>query len=170
MELAADITAGDIEVFLQEADEQLQALDENIVRLEQEKKNPELLQEIFRISHTLKGSSAMLGHQQMADLAHAMESLFDQVRKGAIEVSTQVIDALLHSLDILQVMKEDLANSKDSEVNIAPVVSELEAAISGAQPAPVVATTQSEEASLTLDNIATQRLQTAQITGQNIYS
>ena len=46
MDLAADITAEDVEVFLQEAEENLQALDENIVRLEREKDNPDLLQEI----------------------------------------------------------------------------------------------------------------------------
>ena len=55
MDLAADITAEDVAVFLQEAEENLQALDENIVRLEREKDNPDLLQEIFRIAHTLKG-------------------------------------------------------------------------------------------------------------------
>ena len=168
MDLAADITAEDIEVFLQETDEQLQALDEDIVRLEHEKDNPELLQEIFRISHTLKGSAAMFGHQQMTGLAHAMESLFDQVRKGSIEVSTQVIDALLHSLDLLLVMKNDLANSEDSEIDIASAVEELEAATSdaqeissaGAEPQTVV---------LTLDQTARQRMQTAKIAGLNVF-
>ncbi|MFQ6030062.1 MAG: chemotaxis protein CheA, partial [Dehalococcoidia bacterium] len=168
MDLAPDITAEDIEVFLQETDEQLQSLDEDIVRLEQEKDNPDLLQEIFRISHTLKGSAAMFGHQQMTDLAHAMENLFDQVRKGTIEVSTQVIDALLHSLDILQVLKADLANSEDSEVDIAPAVSELEDATAGAQSVSGYEEA-ALESTLTLDQTATQRMQTAEIAGQSIF-
>ena len=58
MELAADITTEDLEVFLQEADENLVALDESIVQLERDQNNPQLLQEIFRIAHTFKGSSA----------------------------------------------------------------------------------------------------------------
>ena len=128
MELAAHITAEDLAVFLQEASEQLQALDEDIVRLEREKENPDLIQEIFRIAHTLKGSSAMFGLRLMTVLAHAMENLLDKVRKKTVPVTTQVADALLHSLDLLQILKNDLANSTDSQVNIVPVVAELEAA------------------------------------------
>ena len=128
MELAAHITAEDLAVFLQEASEQLQALDEDIVRLEREKENPDLIQVIFRIAHTLKGSSAMFGLRLMTVLAHAMENLLDKVRKKTVPVTTQVADALLHSLDLLQILKNDLANSTDSQVNIVPVVAELEAA------------------------------------------
>ena len=87
MELAPDITAEDLQVFLQEAEEHLQLLDEDIVRLEREGDNQELLQEIFRSAHTLKGSSAMLGHQRMTALAHVMETLLDLVRKGAVAVT-----------------------------------------------------------------------------------
>ena len=80
MELAADITEEDLKVFLQEAEENLQILDESIVQLERDKDNPALLQEIFRIAHTFKGSSGMFGHRPMADLTNAMETLFDLVR------------------------------------------------------------------------------------------
>ncbi len=168
MELAADITAEDIEVFLQEADENLIALDESIVQLEKDQDNPQLLQEIFRIAHTFKGSSAMFGYRQMTDLAHAMESLFELVRQGKIAVSTPVIDALLHSLDVLRILRDDLANSEDSQVNIQPVVQELETVIaeaSGSAPAP----RQSATPSLTLDHTALQVLQTAQLTGQSVF-
>ena len=168
MELAADITTEDLEVFLQEADENLVALDESIVQLERDPDNPQLLQEIFRIAHTFKGSSAMFGYRQMTDLAHAMESLFDLVRQGEIAVSTPVIDALLHSLDVLRVLRDDLANSEDSKVEIEPVVQELETVIveaSGSAPA----RRETAAPSLTLDKTALQTLQTAQITGQSIF-
>lgn len=66
MELADGISPQDIKLFLTEADEQLQLLDEDIVRLERESDNVKLLQEIFRASHTIKGSSAMIGHQRMS--------------------------------------------------------------------------------------------------------
>ena len=79
MNLDADITPEELKVFLEEADEQIELLDEDIVRLEKEE-NPDLLQEIFRAAHTLKGSSAMVGHQRMAELTHAMESLLDRLR------------------------------------------------------------------------------------------
>ncbi len=165
MELAADITAEDLAVFLQEADEQLQSLDENIVRLEREQENEDLLQEIFRVSHTLKGSSAMFGYHLMTDLAHAMENLLDRVRKKTVPVTTQVADALLHSLDLLQALKKDLATSTDSNVNIAPVVAELEAA--AAQTVPAGAKPQ-KAAALALDRNATAKLQLAQASGQKL--
>ena len=126
MELASDITAEDLQVFLQEAEEHLQLLDEDFIRLEREQDNEELLQEIFRAAHTLKGSSAMLGHERMTALAHVMETLLDNVRKGTQEVTTEVIDALLHSLDGLNLLKDELTDDGAPETDVAGVIEELE--------------------------------------------
>jgi two-component system chemotaxis sensor kinase CheA len=126
MDLSPDITAEDLQAFLQEAGEHLQLLDEDIVRLEREQANPDLVQEIFRAAHTLKGSSAMLGHARMAQLAHAMESVLDRVRKGALAVTTEVVDALLHSLDALTVLKEELVSPGEAELDIGRILAELE--------------------------------------------
>lgn len=127
--VAGDITEEDLEVFLQEADEQLLLLDEDIVRLEHEQGNAALLQEIFRAAHTLKGSSAMMGLAQMTELAHGMEGLLDRVRQGTLEVTSQAVDALLHSLDLLKTMKDNLANSKEVAVDISSAAAELEAVL-----------------------------------------
>ena len=125
MQLASDITAEDLQAFLEEAEEQLQLLDEDIVRLEKEQDNEELLQEIFRAAHTLKGSSAMLGHNRMAEVGHVMETLLDMVRKGTLEVTTQVADALLHGLDVLNLLKDELTEDNALETDISAVVAEL---------------------------------------------
>ena len=111
MDLADGITQEDLSLFLQEADEQLQLLDEDIVRLEKEDSNPDLMQEIFRAAHTLKGSSAMIGHNRMAELAHAMENVLDNLRKGTLSISPQIVDALLHGLDIMRELREELVSS-----------------------------------------------------------
>ena len=87
MAFASDVTPDDLKVFMQEAESLLELLDEDIIRLEQESENSELLQEIFRAAHTLKGSSGMLGFQSMAGLTHAMEDLLDRVRKGTLPVT-----------------------------------------------------------------------------------
>ena len=126
MELASDITPEDLQVFLQEAEEHLQLLDEDFVRLEREQDNQDLLQEIFRAAHTLKGSSAMLGHERMTALAHVMETLLDNVRKGTQEVTTEVIDALLHSLDGLNLLKDELIDDGAPETDVTRVIEELE--------------------------------------------
>ncbi len=127
MDLSPDITPEDLEVFLQEAEEQLELLDEEIVRLEREEDTAPLLQEIFRAAHTLKGSAGMIGHHLMADLAHSMENLLEQLRQGKTGVSTSIVDALLGGLDLLRAMKDDLSSSTDSQIDISEAVSVLDA-------------------------------------------
>ena len=126
-----DISADDLKVFLQEAEGLLDLLDEDIIRLERESDNEELLQEIFRAAHTLKGSSGMLGFDQMAGLTHTMEDLLDRVRKGALTITAELVDALLMSLDGLKVLKNDLAAGQASTLEIEPIVQALEAAAEG---------------------------------------
>ncbi len=114
-----DISADDLKVFLQEAEGLLELLDEDIVRLEQEATDGDFLQEIFRAAHTLKGSSGMLGFQEMAQLTHAMEDLLDRVRKGSLAVTAELVDALLMSLDGLKVLKNDLAAGQETTLQVA---------------------------------------------------
>ncbi len=132
MNLNTDIDQEDLEVFLQEAEEQLQLLDEDIVQMERQQDGDGLLQEIFRAIHTLKGSAAMIGHHRMASVAHVMESLLDLLRNREAAVTTPVIDALLHSLDALRLLKEELVTGRESDVDIDAVVGELDQA-SGAK-------------------------------------
>ncbi len=163
-----DATQEDLQVFLQEADEQLQFLDEDIVRLEKEPSNPELLQEIFRISHTLKGSSAMLGYRSMTELAHAMESVLDKLRKATLTATRHVIDALLHSLDALKKLRDRLASPKDGDVDISAAVAELESACKGG-PVPTSTSPTLPDVPAVIDQMARDRLQALLGMGQNAY-
>ena len=113
--LTFDATPDELALFLQEAEEQLQLLDQDIVLLEKEGPRPELLQEIFRAAHTLKGSSAAIGHTKMARLTHAMESALDHLRQGRVECGTDLIDLLLQSLDGLRLLKEEVVELQDCE-------------------------------------------------------
>ncbi|MEE8372748.1 MAG: chemotaxis protein CheA [Dehalococcoidia bacterium] len=169
MELAPDITAEDLKVFLEEAEEQLQLLDEDIIRLEKEEGNEALLQEIFRAAHTLKGSSAMLGHTRMSNLAHAMESVLDRVRKGTLLPGSGVVDALLHSLDGLRALNEELVSPDESEYDIASAVAELNAAMGGEGESASVAGDGGEMGPLALDDDGRERLQSAVAAGQTAY-
>jgi len=169
MELAPDITADDLKVFLEEVDEQLQLLDEDIIRLEKEDDNGALLQEIFRAAHTLKGSSAMVGHSRMSELAHAMESVLDRVRKGALSPDSGVIDALLHSLDGLRVLKEELTSSGEGEYDISTMVAELEASMVGESSSAGSQRLEEKGGSLVLDEDGKERLNTAVSAGQHAF-
>lgn len=126
MQLADDITSEDLKVFLEEAEEQLQLLDDEVIRLEKET-TEEGLAGIFRAAHTLKGSSAMLGYTAMTEVAHAMESLLDKLRNNEVSVTSQVVDALLHSLDAMRVLTDELIDEQGVVVDFATLVAELEA-------------------------------------------
>lgn len=108
MQLAQDITQEDLKVFLEEAEEQLQALDEEVLRLERGGASAEGLQRLFRAAHTLKGSAGMLGYQPMAKVAHALESILDRLRKGTLSGDAPVVEALLRGLDAMRAMKQAL--------------------------------------------------------------
>lgn len=165
MNLDPDITPEELKVFLEETEEQIELLDEGIVRLEKEGENSDLIQEIFRAAHTLKGSSAMVGHQRMAELTHTMESLLDKVRNGDITVSTGIIDALLYGLDAIKVLKDEITSSEDSELDIQPAVAMLQQTIGGEEKQ----TQSAAESILSLDRDARDSLQTALAGGHNIY-
>lgn len=140
MALALDIPPDDLKVFLQEVESILELLDEDVIRLEDEADNEELLQEIFRAAHTLKGSSGMVGFTAMADLTHKMEDLLDRVRKGTLAVTPAIVDALLMSLDGLKVLRDQLAGA-DEQLDVAPIITALQQAATG--DAPVHAAAQS---------------------------
>ena len=144
-----DISADDLKVFLQEAEGLLELLDRSVIQLEQESSDAELLQEIFRAAHTLKGSSGMIGFEEMAELTHAMEGLLDRVRKGTLAVTAELVDALLISLDGLKVLKNDLADGDESTLEIAPIVAALEAAAGEA-----VGEAETARTVITLDRLA----------------
>ncbi len=126
MRLEFEASAEDIKVFLDEAEEQLQIMEADILKLEKEPEKSEALQEIFRAAHTLKGSSATLGHRKMAEVTHAMESLLDKLRRGRVRATTKVIDTLFACLDVLKTFKEEIASGDDAGVDIDEVVGRLQ--------------------------------------------
>lgn len=134
MPLELDADAEDRRVFLAEMEELLQLLDEDLVRLEREPGNSELLQEIFRAAHTIKGSAATIGHQPMAGLTHAMETLLDRLRRGELHVTAAIVDTLLAALDALRTLKEEVATLQESGLDISFLTAALQehAAPSGA--------------------------------------
>ena len=127
MKLSNDISKEELAVFLEETDEELKLLDEDLILMEKSGVKPDIIQEIFRAAHTLKGSSAMLGYEKMSKVAHMMEAILDLLRSGKAQVSTPMINALLSGLDMLKLLREKLVSSDDNEeVDITPVMQLLE--------------------------------------------
>ncbi len=114
----------DLKVFCDEADEQIELLDTFLVQLESQPE-PELVQQIFRAAHTLKGSSATIGHKKMASLTHAMETVLDAVRQDRATPTAPMVDALLAALDALRLLAQEVVTRIDSGIDPAPLEADL---------------------------------------------
>ncbi len=106
-EQAADVIAS----FVQELEESIANLEQKIVELESSPNNGNLINDIFRSFHNLKGSSSMVGFKVLPELMHYAESLFDHVRSGRCAI-TQAIVSLL--LDVLSAMRDIRERIKES--------------------------------------------------------
>ncbi|WBL35631.1 chemotaxis protein CheA [Tepidiforma flava] len=132
--LQFDLDDEDLKLFLEEAEEQIELLDQSLVQLEGEP-DPALVQRIFRAAHTLKGSSATIGHKKMASLTHAMETVLDAVRQGRRAPTSDVVDALLAGLDALRVLANEVVTRVDSGIETERLEADLMAVLEGDGPA-----------------------------------
>ena len=114
-----------IDDFLVEADELIESLDTSFVQLESTPKDLDLLNEIFRAVHTVKGTSSFLGFDQVTSLSHKMEDILNKLRKAELTVTATTMDVLLEGLDILKVLLDNVRNHIDDPVEIDDVLRRL---------------------------------------------
>lgn len=91
-----------LEIFIEEAKEHLQRLNQFLLQLENSPEDSAMLNEIFRGAHTLKGMSGTMGFNRMSRLTHDMEDVLHALRSGEIKVTTSLIDLLFKCLDALE--------------------------------------------------------------------
>ncbi|WP_366923017.1 chemotaxis protein CheA [Metallumcola ferriviriculae] len=113
-------------VFLDEAEEQLQMMSEGLVKLEQSGSDQTLLNQVFRAAHTIKGASASMGFDKMAHLTHEMENLLDRVRSGEMDFNRELVDTLLECLDTLELLKSEISDGDDRQIEIDDLVAKLQ--------------------------------------------
>ena len=90
-----------IDVFVEEAKEHLQSMNESLLELEKDISNTSIINELFRVAHTLKGMSGTMGFNNMANLTHEMESVLEGVRSNNILLNEDVIDIIFECFDAL---------------------------------------------------------------------
>jgi len=120
-----------IDDFLVEADELISSLDTNLVALESTPDDLELLNEIFRAAHTVKGTSSFLGFEQVTSLTHKMEDVLNKLRKDELKVTQEIMDTLLESVDILKVLLDNVRTKNDEELNLDNIIARLTASNDG---------------------------------------
>lgn len=113
-------------VFLSEVEEQLQLLEREILNLELQGESPQIIQSIFRVAHTLKGSSAAMGFEEMKQLTHEMENILDKIRNQYLPVTQQVVDILFQCLDHLNGLKKEIEQEGATKTNVDSIVHQLQ--------------------------------------------
>ncbi len=119
--------------FLVEADELIESLDTNLVKLESAREDLDLLNEIFRAAHTIKGTSSFLGFDQVSTLTHKMEDVLNKLRKAEMAVTPEVMDILLESLDSLKALLDNVREGKLEAVELDSIIARLVALAEGEQ-------------------------------------
>ena len=114
-----------LEVFIEESREHLQACNEHLLELEKNPENLQIVNEIFRSAHTLKGMSATMGYEDLASLTHQMENVLDAIRNKKIVFSPEILDVIFLAVDDLDGMVESIANGGDGKRNVEEVVEKL---------------------------------------------
>ncbi|WRA97871.1 chemotaxis histidine kinase/response regulator CheAY2 [Helicobacter pylori] len=121
-----------MEDFLIEAFEMNEQLDQDLVELEHNPEDLDLLNRIFRVAHTIKGSSSFLNLDILTHLTHNMEDVLNRARKGEIKITPDIMDVVLRSIDLMKTLLvtirdtgSDTNNGKENEIE--EVVKKLQA-------------------------------------------
>lgn len=105
-----------LDIFVEEGREHLQNMNDVLLELEKNTDNKELVNELFRIAHTIKGMAGTMGFNNMANLTHEMEDVLQAIRNSEITVNTDVIDILFECFDALDLNVNYIAeNGKETD-------------------------------------------------------
>ncbi|MFL2060554.1 chemotaxis protein CheW [Marinilactibacillus psychrotolerans] len=145
------------DLFFEETDSNLEILNEEVLRLEQNPEDTEIIDSIFRSAHTLKGMAATMGYNTMAKLTHSVENVFELFKSKKAKVDTETVSLVFDCLDTLTDIVEALRADESDELDIANLVSRLEnvANQENTEAASVETTTEtkSKEIDLVLSNL-----------------
>ncbi|CCO24068.1 chemotaxis protein CheA [Maridesulfovibrio hydrothermalis] len=121
--------------FIIEAKEHLETIEPNLLELEVNPENLDLLNEIFRPMHSLKGASGFLGLNTINGLAHKAENILDELRKGEIGVTSEIMDVILAATDLLRQLIDNLDElGNEGEVDTSITIERIDAIMAGETP------------------------------------
>ncbi|RIK58971.1 MAG: chemotaxis protein CheA, partial [Nitrospira sp.] len=124
--------------FLTESNEMLEVLDQRFITLEADPGNKDLLNEIFRAMHSMKGSAGFLGFNRLVDVAHRGENILNKLRQGEMAVVPTVISVILEAIDVIKALMADIRESgTDLHVATDSIAAKLDAIINGQVGEPV---------------------------------
>lgn len=120
-----------LSMFIDESNDHLQALNDNLMRLENDPEDISIVQDIFRSAHTLKGMSATMGYEDLASLTHEMENVLDLVRNNKLKMDSFIFDTLFKGLDALEKMVQDIVEGGTGKADVSAIVADLVKIVKG---------------------------------------
>ncbi|MEO1927685.1 MAG: response regulator [Nautiliaceae bacterium] len=123
-----------LEDFLVEAFEMIEEMDQDLIELENNPDDLDLLNKIFRVAHTIKGSGSFLNFDKLTRLTHHMEAVLDKARKGELTITPEIMDVILESIDAMKGILEYIRDNGDDsapDIDIEPIVVKLDAIVNG---------------------------------------
>ena len=114
-----------VDSFTIETDEILETLDQDLIQLEHNPDDEEILNSIFRGLHTIKGTSSFLGLDLITKLSHKAEDVLNDLRKKVLPVSTEIMDNMLETVDLLKELMEDVKDKNIVDRDISSLITQL---------------------------------------------
>ncbi|TDT68567.1 two-component system chemotaxis sensor kinase CheA [Hypnocyclicus thermotrophus] len=119
-------------VFIDESREHLQLMNDSLLEFEQDTEDVKIVNEIFRAAHTLKGMSATMGFNRIAELTHHMENVLDNIRNGVSIADGTTVDILFECLDTLNLLVDEVIETGQETTEVSDLMSKLDEMVKGA--------------------------------------
>ncbi|NNG00771.1 MAG: hypothetical protein HKM93_15400 [Desulfobacteraceae bacterium] len=127
-----------LEDFIDESSEHLQDMESTLLKLHDSPSDSELINDVFRVIHTIKGSSEYMGLKNIARLSHHLENLLDLIRSENRLISEEVIDLLIDAKDILSALLDNMEGPEEA-MDLEPILCRIQTATGNDEPADSVA-------------------------------
>ncbi|HJU05034.1 MAG TPA: hybrid sensor histidine kinase/response regulator, partial [Nitrospiraceae bacterium] len=144
--LNPELDAEVMSYFAPEAQEYLEAMEASVLRLEKEPDKTDIIQELFRTAHTLKGSAHTVGFKSIGDLVHYVEDYMGEIREGRMTVTPELTDLIFRAIDVVKLlMRRDSGLLVKARAEFSSVVHRLiqfnqaDAGLPSAEPLPAEA-------------------------------
>ncbi|GAB4072991.1 chemotaxis protein CheA [Barrientosiimonas marina] len=161
-----------LDMFLDESDEHLQSINNHLLELEKNPEDLEVVQEIFRSAHTLKGMAGSMEFKDIQSLTHKMENVFDQIRNQSLAVTEDVMDVIFEAVEALEEMVQAISDGENGKKDVSELISQMEKLEQGeGQTAPSQNADESQPSSTAnLDDYQTTVVKQAEEQGYQTYS
>ncbi len=103
--------------FLEEANDLINSLEDSLLILEENPGDKKIIEEVFRVMHSLKGGSSMFGFDKMDAFTHELETIYDLIRNGSLSVNREILDITLAAVDHLKVLLDNSETLSETQMN-----------------------------------------------------